>query len=86
MSKTIFISNRLPITIQQNEEGFQYKKSIGGLATGLKSYHEQSDSLWVGWPGITSDDYNEEDQKKISDTLQKKYKCLPVYLNKSDID
>ncbi|MEX1307175.1 MAG: bifunctional alpha,alpha-trehalose-phosphate synthase (UDP-forming)/trehalose-phosphatase, partial [Eubacteriales bacterium] len=32
------------------------------------------------------DDYNEEDQKKISDTLQKKYKCLPVYLNKSDID
>ncbi len=86
MSKTIFISNRLPITIQRTKKGFTYEKSIGGLATGLKSYHEAGDSLWVGWPGITSDDYTEEEQKKISDALRKKYHCLPVYMNREDID
>ena len=86
MSKTIFISNRLPITIQRTKKGFTYEKSIGGLATGLKSYHEAGDSLWVGWPGITSDDYTEEEQKKISDALMKKYHCLPVYMDREDID
>jgi len=86
MAKTIFISNRLPITIKRAEKGFSYDKSIGGLATGLKSYHEQSDSLWVGWPGIVSDDYTENEMGRIAHTLKKDYHCLPVYLSKSDID
>ena len=33
------------------------RRSVGGLSTGLRGPHEQSDGLWIGWPGdIHSDD------------------------------
>ena len=65
MSKTIFISNRLPVTVQKESDGIQYKKSIGGLATGLKHYHEQSDSLWIGWSGLTEEELTAKEEKEI---------------------
>jgi trehalose 6-phosphate synthase/phosphatase len=27
--------------------------AAGGLATGLRGFHEQSGGLWIGWPGMT---------------------------------
>jgi len=90
MSKTIFISNRLPVTVSKDEnlkkKPFIYDKSIGGLATGLKSYHEHSDSLWVGWPGMADDQLTNRDKFSIERTLRKNYKCIPVFLNESEID
>lgn len=50
MSRTVFISNHH--TVRKKEGILEYEKSIGGLATGLKSYHEQSDSIWAGWTGM----------------------------------
>ena len=46
MSKVIIISNRLPVSVEMSEQSINYKMSIGGLATGLKSYHNKSDSIW----------------------------------------
>lgn len=86
MSKKIFISNRLPVTVCSSDEGLEYQKSIGGLATGLKSYHEQSDSLWVGWTGISDEDLLENNKEIVSDILLKEYKCLPVFLKEADIN
>lgn len=86
MSKTILISNRLPITIKKNKHGFAYEKSIGGLATGLKSYHDGIDSVWIGWPGITSDGLKPAVIKKLNDELEEKYKCLPVFMSENDIE
>jgi trehalose 6-phosphate synthase/phosphatase len=86
MSKTILISNRLPITVKKNKHGFAYEKSIGGLATGLKSYHDGIDSVWIGWPGITSDGLKPAAIKKLNDELAEKYKCLPVFMSENDIE
>ena len=86
MSRIIFISNRLPITVKKEKEAIEYQKSIGGLATGLKSYHEQSDSLWVGWPGISSENINWEDKDKVQQELAETYNCLPVFLSGTEID
>lgn len=80
MSKIIFASNRLPVTVQKNtNEGFTYQKSIGGLATGLKSYHEQSNGLWVGWPGIADEKMNREEKKAVQKELLENHQCLPVF-------
>ncbi|MFA7423039.1 MAG: bifunctional alpha,alpha-trehalose-phosphate synthase (UDP-forming)/trehalose-phosphatase [Acholeplasmataceae bacterium] len=86
MSKTIFVSNRLPVTVSVKRHNISYHESIGGLATGLKSFHESSDSLWVGWPGVASDRLRNEEQKKIEKELNNTYKCHPVYLTEKDID
>lgn len=86
MSKIIFISNRLPVTVQKEEEKIQYQKSIGGLATGLKNYHAQSDSLWVGWSGIAKENLIDGEEKEIAKVLREQYKCLPVFLSEAEIE
>ena len=84
MGKIIFISNRLPVTITRSKSRFRYNKSIGGLATGLKSYHEQANSIWVGWPGLLEEDTTAHEKSNIRKTLKKTYQCLPVFLSQED--
>lgn len=86
MSKIIFVSNRLPVTVKKSESDIEYSKSIGGLATGLKSYHEQSNSIWAGWPGISKDELSEEEQLTIQQELRDTYSCLPISLSDEDIN
>lgn len=86
MSKTIFVSNRLPITIKKNKDGFSYVKSIGGLATGLSGYHQQADSLWIGWPGLAAETLSGKEMHKLEKELLEKHKCMPVHLSQGDVD
>jgi trehalose 6-phosphate synthase/phosphatase len=85
LSKTIFVSNRLPVTVSIKRHQIDYHESIGGLATGLKSFHQGSDSLWVGWPGVAKDRLRRDEEKKIEKTLNQDYKCHPVYLTDKEI-
>ncbi len=86
MSKIIIISNRLPVTVKKQDEHFEYHWSIGGLATGLRSYHDRSDSLWIGWSGIIDEQISREENKMIRLDLRNNYRCLAVSLSKSEID
>jgi len=52
MSKTIIVSNRLPVKISEHEGELSYSSSEGGLATGLGSIYRSGDNLWIGWPGL----------------------------------
>ncbi|WP_347840437.1 bifunctional alpha,alpha-trehalose-phosphate synthase (UDP-forming)/trehalose-phosphatase [uncultured Draconibacterium sp.] len=78
MSRLIIASNRLPVMIDRSEEGMTITPSAGGLATGLKSYHKGSDSVWIGWPGVMPKNKKEADE--VSNLL-KTEQCLPVFLN-----
>lgn len=86
MAEVIFVSNRLPVTLQKKQDSFEFSKSIGGLATGLKGYHDREDSLWLGYPGVVKDSLSTEDQKYIKSTLLKEYKSAPVFLNSDEIE
>lgn len=86
MGKLVIISNRLPVTVTRNGDEFEYKKSIGGLATGLSSYQESTDSLWIGWPGIADDDLSVQEKDSLVEVLNKNYKCMPVFMSKSEVD
>lgn len=86
MSKILIISNRLPITVTKSNDSILINKSIGGLATGLKSYHEESDSLWIGWPGIANEDINENEKDIIQEKLTSSFQCLPIFLSQKDIN
>ncbi len=85
--RLVIISNRLPITVIKKENRFDYKESIGGLATGLNAYIEspekkafdKNEFLWIGWPGISTEDKNKE---QIKSTLYSKYQSYPVFLSR----
>ena len=82
MPKTIIVSNRLPVKIQENNGEYTLLPSEGGLATGLGSIYKQSDNIWIGWPGLEITD--EAVQKKITKQL-KEQSLLPVFLSQEEI-
>lgn len=85
MSKTIFVSNRLPVTVKK-DQALHFQKSIGGLATGLKGYHKQGGSIWIGWPGIPDEVLTENDKEIIYSELLAGHQCLPVFLHEEEIE
>ncbi len=82
MSKTIIVSNRLPVKVQKEEAGLSFKPSEGGLATGLGSVYKQGESLWLGWPGIFLED--ETEQQFVREGLSKE-NMQPVFLTDVEI-
>lgn len=86
MSKTIFISNRLPVTVSKHNKVIHYQESIGGLATGLKTYHQKTDALWIGWPGISQEKLTKNEIDDVKSVLKNDYKAAPVHLTNHDID
>jgi len=69
MQKIILISNRLPITIERSNKDFVFTPSVGGLATGLSSVSQKYNCVWLGYPGILSNDLSDIDKRIITDKL-----------------
>ncbi|UPK66880.1 bifunctional alpha,alpha-trehalose-phosphate synthase (UDP-forming)/trehalose-phosphatase [Chitinophaga filiformis] len=82
MSKTIIVSNRLPVKITEKDGEYVLNPSEGGLATGLGSIYRQGYNIWIGWPGI---DVSEEAQPQIREQLQT-LNLMPVYLTQEEIN
>ena len=84
MAKLIIVSNRLPITITKRGSTLKMQSSVGGLATGLDTFHKSYKSLWIGWPGyVMSKDAEEKAlvKRKLVDKG-----CYPVFLSNYDIE
>ncbi|HEX5456007.1 MAG TPA: bifunctional alpha,alpha-trehalose-phosphate synthase (UDP-forming)/trehalose-phosphatase [Candidatus Saccharimonadales bacterium] len=83
--KFIVVSNRLPISVSKSGGRLVYTPSSGGLATALsKLYKNDSDSLWVGWPGICEEDTTPADRREITRKLRQQG-CYPVFLTKRQV-
>lgn len=85
MSKTIILSNRLPLQISFENNNLKVTPSVGGLATGLKSFHRDGDSIWIGWSGLTEEEVPEgriEDVKKQA----RKEACVAINFTNEEID
>lgn len=85
MDKTIIISNRLPVQLQISNGNINAIPSVGGLATGMKSVHSGSESLWIGWSGLMDEDTPPELEDKIDEALAENG-CAKVKLNAKEID
>ncbi len=85
MGKNIIVSNRLPIRISKLNNSFEFTTTTGGLATGMKSFHSENNSLWIGWPGIGIDEIDNNVWDKLNTSL-KKGGFHPVNLNNSEIN
>ena len=89
--RLLIVSNRLPLTFDAERSGLPFKRSIGGLATGISSYLEGidrgetrfSDYLWIGWPGSS---LSKSDQEGICGHLTDSYRFAPVTLSDKTID
>ena len=85
MSKNVIVSNRLPVQIAKINNSFEFRPSTGGLATGLDSIHKNTDSIWIGWSGISSEKINKKNRLEIKKSL-KKLSLINVELNDKEIE
>ncbi len=91
MSRLIVVSNRLPVTVAQDEQdNLSFAASSGGLASGMSAYLDKqaseegvaSDFIWIGWPGQEID---EKHKSEVRDRLQTDYSAWPVFLTQDQV-
>jgi trehalose 6-phosphate synthase/phosphatase len=85
MGKLLIVSNRLPVNVEKKRGDIAFQPSAGGLATGLASFYESYDSLWIGWPGLPMDRRTTYHTEVIEQRLRDEYGCQPVFLSRRDI-
>lgn len=80
--RTIIVSNRLPVSVKKNENDFEIVPSIGGLATGLKSFLANNDLIQMGeylWFGSPGECLNTGEEQAILRAKLKKLDCYPIF-------
>ena len=85
MSKTIIVSNRLPLNLKLENDKLQVEPSVGGLATGMRSVHAEGNGIWVGWTGLSEEQMEAIDPSEVKEAL-KMEKCAAVPLTGYDIE
>ncbi|CUS95735.1 bifunctional alpha,alpha-trehalose-phosphate synthase (UDP-forming)/trehalose-phosphatase, partial [Candidatus Kryptonium thompsonii] len=90
--RLLIVSNRLPITIEEQESGeLLIKQSVGGLVSGISDYLSRlkfseflkPDYVWIGFSGI---DVDSKQKEKLSKKLFQHYNAWPVFLSKRVVD
>jgi trehalose 6-phosphate synthase/phosphatase len=85
MGRLIIVSNRLPIKVIQYPSSLDFKPSVGGLATGISSFFESHQGIWVGWPGVAQEDISEQQTEYIWDKIRQ-LSCEPVFISKDELE
>ena len=81
--RLIIIANRLPVKISQSSDRFAFRRSEGGLATGLGSLHADFETHWLGWPGLHVED--EKHRTHVTEVLSR-HSFHPVFLSQEQIE
>lgn len=84
MNKKLFIiSNRLPLSIEQNEEGVAMRPSSGGLVSAISAYLANSgkgafrEKIWAGFPDCDEDTWQ---HAFATNEVNTEYNYLPVFV------
>jgi trehalose 6-phosphate synthase len=83
-SRLLLISNRLPITISRCPDGtFDFKKSSGGLVSGLSGMAKTTRFHWYGWPGM---EVSQDEEQTLKTRLFEEHGAIPVMLSEELAD
>lgn len=81
-TRLLIVSNRLPVTIERTEQGYQVEPSSGGLVTALRPIVRAQNGCWVGWTGS---DYDREIEALLrSRDVPGGCRLLPVFLTEGE--
>lgn len=78
--KLIVASNRLPITVTNKGNGFEYKKASGAFVTGIESLSTHIKFIWIG--NISAAELTLDDKLKIKEDCWVKFHSIPFFISK----
>lgn len=76
--RTVVVSNRLPITIEQGRDCFHIEPSSGGLVTALRPLLNDSAGVWIGWTG--TEELTEIERVLQEYSEQSNFALKPVFM------
>src|SRR5690606_39869408 len=82
--RLLIVSNRLPVTARLSGGDVRLTAASGGLATGMKPWHEGSGGLWIGWPGDVAR-FNQAQRAALDAQLHDR-NIVPVYLTAEQVE
>ncbi|HKJ79694.1 MAG TPA: bifunctional alpha,alpha-trehalose-phosphate synthase (UDP-forming)/trehalose-phosphatase, partial [Prolixibacteraceae bacterium] len=85
MKRFLIISNRLPVQLSISENNVDATPSVGGLATGMESVSKSSNSSWIGWSGVDTEELTPELSTKVDKALEKE-DCINVNLTEEEVE
>ncbi len=85
VKRLLIVSNRLPISVDQDQDGLRIRRSVGGLVTGLQSFYQSHRSVWIGWPGTVRERIRDE-MGDLGARLMSEHSCYPVFLSQEELD
>jgi trehalose 6-phosphate synthase/phosphatase len=80
-ARLIVVSNRLPLTLKKTEKSWETVRSSGGLASAMNPLLAQNGGDWIGWPGDSAEDDNQERQAILTEWAETDH-CFAVDLPK----
>lgn len=83
-NRLLIVSNRLPIAARLEDGRVQLTPADGGLATGVRPWHERSGGQWIGWPGDVA--HFTSQQIAELDTQLGERRVVPIYLSRDQVD
>ena len=83
--RLLIVSNRLPVTVIDGPTGPEVRRSVGGLATGLRGPHERAGGLWIGWPGRRLDELPTDDRVALERRMRD-LRVVPVALSDDEVE
>jgi len=84
MTRLLLVSNRLPINIVKRANQIHLQPSVGGVSKGLDSFRQSLNSVWIGWPGISTESIGEK-KKYVEESLRSQ-DYYPVFISQSEIE
>lgn len=85
MNRLLIVSNRLPVTAERRGDGIGFKPSVGGVATGIGTYHASHESVWVGWAEVPLKRLDAASRERITHELATEHGCRPVFLTPAEL-
>jgi trehalose 6-phosphate synthase/phosphatase len=82
--RVLIVANRLPVTVRLASDGVALVPSGGGLATGLRPWHQRSNGIWFGWPGDCLK--MTPATRALVDERLHAARMTPVHLSKDQVD
>jgi len=77
----VIVSNRLPVSIEKDEESYIITPSSGGLVTALKAVFRKYQGSWIGWPGTP---YSAAVEEMVRNGQRFDFAVHPVFLTEEE--
>jgi trehalose 6-phosphate synthase/phosphatase len=80
-NRVIVVSNRLPFTLKRSADSWKVERSSGGLVTAMRPILKRTQGIWIGWPGESPSNVD-EDRLKLLNRMAEKERYIAVDLPK----